>query len=187
MSGLFQATLLKGVFKLNDVEVQLLLFRILYHVWCSVWCIIFFKKVSYKFYMNCTSSYVSVATGIHEATSNALNLFPNPAHSLLNYHSDADINQITITDVAGKMIRQLSASGSDGQIAIGDLVDGLYFVRLQSRNGSAQTLRFTKDWLVLALWGPVHFMDRLFYFGTCTQWKWISGPIIFNTSLTFPY
>ena len=98
-------------------------------------------------YMNCVSSYVSgTSTGISEAgADNALRIYPNPTQSILNYKSAGEITEISITDIAGKLIKQISASGKEGQIPVGDMGDGLYFIRLQNSNGTSQTLRFTKD------------------------------------------
>jgi hypothetical protein len=63
----------------------------------------------------------------------------------LNYKSAGEITEISITDIAGKVIKQLSTSGKEGQIPVGDMGDGLYFIRLQNSKGTSQTLRFTKN------------------------------------------
>jgi hypothetical protein len=97
-------------------------------------------------YMNCSSAYVSLPTGIIEAIGNLqFSIYPNPAHSILDYSSDQEISQITISDITGQVVRQISASGTSGQISVADMVDGLYFIRLQSRNGAIQTLRFVRN------------------------------------------
>jgi len=100
-------------------------------------------------YMGCVTSWVAdttSSTGIsHVSAAGDLNIYPNPAQSILHYHSSTELTEITIIDIAGKVVEQLSVSGTDGQIPLGNMVDGLYFVRIQDKSGTVQILRFTKD------------------------------------------
>lgn len=99
-------------------------------------------------YLNCVTTWTDTATstGIRQvAADNTISIYPNPAQSVLNYQSEAEISQISITDIAGKLIKQLSASGRQGQIPVTDMNSGLYFIKLTSANGSEQTFRFAKD------------------------------------------
>ena len=98
-------------------------------------------------YMNCVSPYISSATtGIREASAtDMVSIFPNPAQSMVNYRSTEEIVEITISDIAGKIIKQIDASGSEGQIFVSDLCNGLYLMHMKGKSGSAQTIRFIKE------------------------------------------
>jgi hypothetical protein len=102
-------------------------------------------------YMNCVSAWVpdtstTSTTGIKPiASSNNIAVFPNPTQNILNYQSRVNVTDITITDIAGRTVKQISATGYSGQIPVSDLTDGLYFLKIQTENGTTQTIRFTKD------------------------------------------
>ena len=98
-------------------------------------------------YMNCVSPYISAATtGIREASAtDMVSIFPNPAQSMMNYRSTEEIVEITISDIAGKIIKQIDASGNEGQIFVSDLSNGLYLMRMEGKSGNAQNLRFIKE------------------------------------------
>jgi hypothetical protein len=100
-------------------------------------------------YQNCVTTWLpdtTAATGIRRVyADNAISIYPNPAQSMLNYRSEAEIRELSITDIAGKLIKQLSASNREGQIPVSDLGSGLYFIKLTNATGSEQTFRFAKD------------------------------------------
>ena len=102
-------------------------------------------------YLNCVSAYVgadSTATGISVVGADAatyIMIYPNPAQNVLNYESADEVKDISITDVTGQTVRQLSAPDMTGQIAIDDMSSGLYFIRVQNQNGSVYTERFVKE------------------------------------------
>ncbi len=69
---------------------------------------------------------------------------PNPANDVLNIMSSAQMNNsiISITDVAGRVVKHIRNSGS--QINIGDLNSGIYILRIE--NGDAIGVqRFVKQ------------------------------------------
>ncbi|MBS1586297.1 MAG: T9SS type A sorting domain-containing protein [Bacteroidetes bacterium] len=71
-------------------------------------------------------------------------LFPNPAATAL-YIKDAErFNSYTITDISGKAILSNYLYGKQG-IKITDLVCGVYLIKLVGKDGSVQTLKFTKN------------------------------------------
>ena len=97
-------------------------------------------------YMNCTSSYQSLpSTGIIEPGAEGFSIFPNPSRSLLNYSSETEISAICITDLTGKTIKQIAASDTQGQISVSDIASGIYFIRMQNRNGESRARKFIKD------------------------------------------
>ncbi|OSZ82696.1 hypothetical protein CAP35_05385 [Chitinophagaceae bacterium IBVUCB1] len=69
---------------------------------------------------------------------------PNPANDVLNIMSNAQLNNstITITDVAGRTVKQVRNNGT--QINIGDLNSGMYFLRIENGD-SFGVQRFVKQ------------------------------------------
>ena len=99
-------------------------------------------------YMGCVSRFVSaaVSTGINDlSVDRHLHVYPNPAQHILNYQSDVEVSEVRIMDISGKVISQLTTSGKQSAISLGDIADGLYFIQLQTADGSSSVLRFAKD------------------------------------------
>ena len=73
-------------------------------------------------------------TGISDDTKGlAMQIFPNPAQDQLNIESSADINELRIYTLQGKLVQQLSITSQKAtSIAISDLKAGTYILSLQS-------------------------------------------------------
>lgn len=84
-----------------------------------------------KFYGNCGYSPTSIEE--FETAAN-LKLYPNPSENVLNVETDLALQDasIMITDVLGKHIKTVPASGTITSIATSDLENGMYFLHLQS-------------------------------------------------------
>jgi cytochrome c553 len=101
-------------------------------------------------YLNCVSSFVvDTTTGpnsIKETAGNSVvHIYPNPAQSILSYESPDEIKEISLTDLTGKTVKQITAPGMKGQINISDISSGLYFIKVQNQNGTSSTERFVKE------------------------------------------
>lgn len=73
-------------------------------------------------------------------------MFPNPASSVLNLSSSTTtINSIQITDLNGRIVRNVEVGGvSDATLNVSDLNSGMYFVRVNSAAGTGIT-KFLKN------------------------------------------
>ncbi len=78
----------------------------------------------------------------NEALSKELKLYPNPAHSILNFSMD-NVESIMITDVLGKVMA-LEVS-SDNSISIDKLNTGIYFLSVKNTNGALAKAKFIKE------------------------------------------
>ena len=76
--------------------------------------------------------------GIEDADRDDMRLYPNPASHFvqveLGRYAD-DARQVDLTDVDGRVVRQVPVSGQSVRVDISDLPAGLYFVRTANRNG----------------------------------------------------
>jgi len=67
---------------------------------------------------------------------NNINIYPNPAQNYLVVKSgNIEVENIEIIDVLGKRIKQFGIQDSVFEIQIGDLPKGIYFLKLQMKQG----------------------------------------------------
>jgi hypothetical protein len=74
-------------------------------------------------------------------------VYPNPATTMLNINSKTNtgMNQVQITDINGRIVRQMEAQGiTQAQLNVSDLTSGVYFIKVQSDLGSGTT-KFIKS------------------------------------------
>lgn len=77
--------------------------------------------------------------GIKNNTLIGISVYPNPSSDLVNIASsdNALINQISVTDLNGRVVKTIAAEGvSAVQVNIADLSAGVYLLSLTSDNGS---------------------------------------------------
>ncbi|MFA5556953.1 MAG: T9SS type A sorting domain-containing protein [Flavobacteriaceae bacterium] len=72
--------------------------------------------------------------------SSAFSIYPNPAKDIINVANSVDaIENVTITDMNGRVVKQVAMGVNEGQINISDLNAGVYFVNINSNEGSLTT------------------------------------------------
>jgi hypothetical protein len=72
-------------------------------------------------------------TGISETTtSSGIVLYPNPVEDILHIQSSATIEQVTIYDMSGRMLRQVQMTND---IPVQDLATGVYVIKIQTKKG----------------------------------------------------
>lgn len=77
--------------------------------------------------------------------SPSINIFPNPAYSIINFEDDVDLDQfkeINILDINGQKL--YTHKSSDRQIDIKDFSKGLYFIEYTSLKGEKNISKFIK-------------------------------------------
>lgn len=77
--------------------------------------------------------------GIKNNTLNGISVYPNPSSDLVNIaiSDNALINQISVTDLNGRVVKTVAAEGvSAVQVNIADLSAGIYLLSLTSNNRS---------------------------------------------------
>lgn len=100
---------------------------------------------------------VAAITGLHmllEGTTdlstellsmNNLQLYPNPAKDVVNISNSADtIENVTITDMNGRVVKNVTLGVNEGQINVSDLSQGVYILNATS-NGKSFTQKIVKQ------------------------------------------
>lgn len=73
-------------------------------------------------------------------------VYPNPASNVLNIDSknNIELNVLQLTDINGRIVKEVKASGISTQINISDLNAGVYFLKATAANGVGTT-KFVKN------------------------------------------
>lgn len=69
-------------------------------------------------------------------------VYPNPFDDILNISDAALVKSVSISDIAGRLIKTISNPGS--VLHLGELKSGIYLVTLEMKDGSKQTLKTIK-------------------------------------------
>jgi hypothetical protein len=78
--------------------------------------------------------------------SNNITLYPNPATNQLNISIEGQtIAQYQILDYTGKMVLSNQSNNSDLSIDVSELVQGVYLIRLELKNGQYAVRKFTLE------------------------------------------
>lgn len=91
-----------------------------------------------------------VATAVPAVTANETNvvLYPNPANDEINlvYDANADVKNIAVYNIIGKLMTVYKVSGNSANLNLGNVPSGIYFARLVNANGQVvATRKFTKQ------------------------------------------
>ena len=62
-------------------------------------------------------------------------VYPNPAKDVLNINGLTEIATISITDIQGKVVRNLDVQAGTSSVSINDLNAGLYVINMQTASG----------------------------------------------------
>ena len=97
---------------------------------------------------NCTDFYMPLEStvGIHEGSSSAVKIFPNPAGGQLHVVSELKIISYSVYSVFGQLlINHQHTSGRIQRIDLSDLPAGIYFLNLQSASNKWERFKFVKQ------------------------------------------
>lgn len=89
-----------------------------------------------------TSTVTTSAIGLNEIPSATVNAFPNPANELITIVSSAEITQVQLLDVSGKVIMTHKGNNAyEMELDLRSLSNGSYLFRVSSSNGLESSLR----------------------------------------------
>ena len=65
-----------------------------------------------------------------------LSLYPNPTANMVNINlaNNNEIANVTITNILGKVVKTTTMNGETTQLSVKDLIDGVYFVSIETTN-----------------------------------------------------
>lgn len=78
---------------------------------------------------------------VNDFFSQNISIYPNPASDIFNLSSaTSTIENITLTDLNGRTVKNINVNSlSSAEVNISDLTTGMYFVTVQTDNGSGST------------------------------------------------
>jgi hypothetical protein len=74
-----------------------------------------------------------IQSGIPEIGASALSVYPNPVQDVLYVQSSVVVEQLSIHNLSGKMLKQITAPGQE--VSVSDLAKGAYLVRITTAAG----------------------------------------------------
>lgn len=69
------------------------------------------------------------------ALNNSMNIYPNPVFDKLNIDSNIEFKELSIYDITGKEVVNLKVNTLAYQLDISNLINGLYFLKIQTTKG----------------------------------------------------
>lgn len=83
--------------------------------------------------------------GVDELSQNNFSFYPNPTTNLLNIKAENNLDQVSITDMSGRTIKNINNYNTkQAKIDVADLTSGIYFIQVVS-NGVPQVQKFIKQ------------------------------------------
>ena len=98
---------------------------------------------------NCLSEFETVIHFIHRTNVREFNyeisIYPNPATTALNLSSTEEMDfTVSITDIAGKTIREERVLSIQHALDVSGLSPGIYLLRMQTPSGASKSVKFVK-------------------------------------------
>lgn len=83
----------------------------------------------------------NIANNLVDVESQELqtSIFPNPANSTMNISVSAQMKNISIYNLVGQLIDCYDADGLEAEINVSKLSNGMYFLKIETENGSVNT------------------------------------------------
>jgi hypothetical protein len=76
------------------------------------------------------------------AAKNSIKVYPNPFTDVLNISDVKNVKNISVTDVTGRLVKTIA--NPESTIHLRDLMQGVYLVTLEMKDGSKQTIKAIK-------------------------------------------
>lgn len=104
-------------------------------VYIAIQCV---SHDSFIFMVDDFSVTTTGTVSVDSVLAGSFSVYPNPAKDMLNISNSigAEINSVIVTDINGRTVKQVAVNGVESQINIADLNAGVYFVNINSNQGS---------------------------------------------------
>lgn len=76
------------------------------------------------------------ATGISENVATGVNIYPNPANTVLNVTASSEINTVEIYSLTGAKVATINGNGTNVKVNVADYANGMYFVKIITNDGT---------------------------------------------------
>lgn len=85
----------------------------------------------------------TLSVGDNQLNSDDVKIYPNPTNNILNI-SNATNNELSSISIFDALGRQVFKGSSSNKVSVADLVNGIYFLKLEFSNSNIMTKRFIK-------------------------------------------
>jgi len=85
---------------------------------------------------------VLAANEVKGNVKDGIKLYPNPFTEVLNISDAANVKNVLVTDIAGRLVKTIANPGKE--LHLGELKQGMYLVTLEMKDGSKQTIKAIK-------------------------------------------
>jgi hypothetical protein len=89
-------------------------------------------------------TYNSTGLSIEDASLSLFTLWPNPVGPVLNVSSPEVLDAVSVYDMNGRLLLDLSSADVDGGVDVSTLSSGMYLIEVKSA-GSTQIKKFLKQ------------------------------------------
>ena len=83
------------------------------------------------------------AVSVNEGSIANLNVYPNPANSMISFNLKADA-QVSIFDITGRMVSSMNMISGESKCSVANLENGVYFLNVRYADGKKEVARFVK-------------------------------------------
>lgn len=85
--------------------------------------------------------------GLSEITTNTISTYPNPTSGFIYWKDDiqTEIQLIEIYNASGQIIKSKNTFGVQNKMDVHDLLQGVYFIKMTSKNGETYTNKIFKE------------------------------------------
>lgn len=73
--------------------------------------------------------------GTTESVKGNVKFYPNPVQDVLNLEADANVKNITVYDISGKLMMSKKLNSAKNQVNVSALLPGVYIVNAELENG----------------------------------------------------
>ena len=91
------------------------------------------------------STWANPSSGISENANNAIEAYPNPVQTQLNFNNISKIERIEILGINGQIISNLKPNGPSLKVDFSTFPGGVYFAKLTDDSGQVITKRIYKN------------------------------------------
>jgi len=108
----------------------------------SVWRYAFGSGTDGQFKVAAYDTTVLAANEVKGNAKDGIKLYPNPFAEILNISDAANVKNVVVTDIAGRLVKTIANPVKE--LHLGELKQGTYLVTLEMKDGSKQTIKAIK-------------------------------------------
>lgn len=86
----------------------------------------------------------NITANAHKINEIKVDVFPNPAHDVLFFKSDTNLDEVEMLDLSGKIIKRFIPNEPNFKCSVDELSDGIYFLKIKTKDAN-ETKTFVKN------------------------------------------